>query len=76
MSLWGKPRVEVLTVATTGRFTADAVQWIETHNASGGTPSSALNQTKVTGRRSSLAIMASSDWVQTNGLGLALCSAR
>jgi hypothetical protein len=39
MSLWGKPRVEVLTVATTGRFTTDAVQWIETHNASGGTPS-------------------------------------
>jgi transposase len=36
----------------------------------------APNQTEVTGRRSSLAIMASADWVQTNGLGLALCSAR
>jgi len=39
MTLWGTPRVEVLTVATTGRFTADAVQWVETHNDSGGTPS-------------------------------------
>jgi len=38
MSLWGEPRVQVLTVATTGRFTADAVQWIEIHNASGNTP--------------------------------------
>ena len=37
---------------------------------------SALNQTEVTGRRSSLAIMASADWVQTKGLGLSLCSAR
>jgi len=37
---------------------------------------SALNQTEVTGRRSSLAIMASADWVQTNGFGLSLCSAR
>ena len=38
MSLWGEPRVEVLTIATSGRFTADAVQWIEKHNASGETP--------------------------------------
>ena len=38
MSLWGVPRIEVVTIATTGRFTTDAVQWIETHNASGGSP--------------------------------------
>jgi hypothetical protein len=39
-------------------------------------PLVALNQTKVTGRRSSLARMASADFVQTKGLGLALCTAR
>jgi hypothetical protein len=39
MSLWGVPRIEVVTIATTGRFTTDAVQWIETHNASGASPS-------------------------------------
>ncbi len=38
--------------------------------------SSALSQTDGTGRRSSLARMASADLVQTNGFGLALCSAR
>jgi hypothetical protein len=38
--------------------------------------SSALSQTDGTGRRSSLARMASADFVQTNALGLALCSAR
>jgi hypothetical protein len=37
---------------------------------------SALNQTGDTGHRSSLARIASADLVQTNGLGLALCSAR
>ena len=37
---------------------------------------SALTQRDVTGRRSSLARMASADLVQTKGLGLALCSAR
>jgi hypothetical protein len=37
---------------------------------------SALTQREVTGRRSSLARMASADWVQTKGLGLALYSAR
>jgi hypothetical protein len=36
----------------------------------------ALSQTDSTGQRASLAIMASADWVQTKGLGLALCSAR
>lgn len=33
--LWDKPRVDVLIIATTGRFSADAVEAIETHNASG-----------------------------------------
>ena len=35
------------------------------------TTASALNQTEVTGRRSSLAIMASANLVHTKGLGLA-----
>jgi len=39
-------------------------------------PSSASNQTDGTGQRSSLSKIASADWVQTKGLGLALCSAR
>src|SRR5690242_10046487 len=34
--------------------------------------SNALNQTEVTGSRSSLAMMASADWVQTNGFGAAI----
>jgi len=38
MSLWGSPRVEVVIVVTSGRFTTDAVQWIETHNGSGKGP--------------------------------------
>jgi hypothetical protein len=32
MSLWGEPPVDVLVIATSGRFTADAVQWIEKRN--------------------------------------------
>lgn len=32
MTLWEPPPVDVLVVATTGRFTADAVAWIERHN--------------------------------------------
>ncbi len=32
------PRVDVLIVATSGRFAADAVTWVETHNATGTTP--------------------------------------
>ena len=32
MSLWEPPRVDVLIVATSGRFTQDAVQWAERHN--------------------------------------------
>lgn len=38
MSLWGHPRVDVLIIATSGRFTSDAVDWIERHNASGQSP--------------------------------------
>jgi hypothetical protein len=41
-----------------------------------GHSTSALSQTDGTGQRSSLARIASADWVQTKGLGLALCSAR
>ncbi|HEY0837141.1 MAG TPA: restriction endonuclease [Azospirillum sp.] len=38
MSLWSDPRVDVLVVATSGRFTADAVQWTEKHNAAAQSP--------------------------------------
>lgn len=38
MALWPNPRVDVLILATSGRFTADAVTWIEQHNASGASP--------------------------------------
>jgi hypothetical protein len=38
MALWTNPRVDVLVVATSGRFTADAVTWIEQHNAIGASP--------------------------------------
>jgi hypothetical protein len=34
MELWQPPRVDVLVVATTGRFTADAIALIEQHNQS------------------------------------------
>lgn len=34
MSFWGEPRVDILVVATTGRFTSDAVSWIEKNNIS------------------------------------------
>ena len=37
MALWSNPRVDVLTIATSGRFTADAVTWVEAHNASEAT---------------------------------------
>ncbi len=37
-SLWTDPRVDVLVIATSGRFTADAVQWIERHNGKGDPP--------------------------------------
>lgn len=38
MALWANPRVDVLVIATSSRFTADAVAWIETHNGSGALP--------------------------------------
>jgi hypothetical protein len=38
MDLWGHPPVDVLIVVTSGRFTADAVDWVETHNAGGARP--------------------------------------
>ncbi len=34
MKLWEPPRVDVCVIATTGRFTTDAVELIEKHNAS------------------------------------------
>jgi hypothetical protein len=37
-TLWTDPRVDVLVIATSGRFTADAVQWIERHNNGGALP--------------------------------------
>lgn len=38
MSTWTAPRVDVLVIASSGRFTADAVTWVETHNAAGVAP--------------------------------------
>lgn len=38
MGLWTDRRVDVLVIATSGRFTADAVQWVERHNAKGESP--------------------------------------
>lgn len=38
MKLWDHPLVDVLIIATSGRFTTDAVAWIEKHNGSGETP--------------------------------------
>lgn len=33
MALWEPPTVDVLIVATSGRFTSDAVAWSERHNS-------------------------------------------
>jgi hypothetical protein len=38
MALWTPPAVNGLIIATSGRFTADAVDWIERHNATGNAP--------------------------------------
>lgn len=35
---WSNPPVDVLVIATSGRFTADAVSWVERHNAKGVRP--------------------------------------
>lgn len=32
METWEPPKVDELIIATTGKFTADAVQWVENHN--------------------------------------------
>jgi hypothetical protein len=34
MVLWEPPRIDELIIATSGRFSGDAVQWIENHNQS------------------------------------------
>lgn len=36
IGLWEPPRVHSIIVATTGRFTADAVRWVEQRNDQGG----------------------------------------
>lgn len=38
MNLWTPPVVRGLIIATSGRFTADAVDWIERHNETGNAP--------------------------------------
>lgn len=38
MPLWEPPRVDVLIIATSGRFVADAVAWIERHNYDASRP--------------------------------------
>jgi hypothetical protein len=38
IKLWEPPVVRCLIIATSGRFTADAVAWIERHNATGLAP--------------------------------------
>jgi hypothetical protein len=34
VKLWEPPRIDILVIATTGRFTADAISMIERHNQS------------------------------------------
>lgn len=38
MALWPNPPVDVLIIATSGRFTSDAVSWVEQRNQSGVRP--------------------------------------
>lgn len=38
MALWEPPPVDVLAIAISGRFTSDAVAWIEKHNHAGKMP--------------------------------------
>jgi hypothetical protein len=38
MEFWDSPPVDALIIATSGRFTADAVEWAEKHNANGRRP--------------------------------------
>lgn len=37
-ALWEPPRVDVVVIATSGRFTSDAVAWAEGHNQKGDAP--------------------------------------
>ncbi len=38
VSLWEPPVVNNLIIATSGKFTTDAIEWIERHNAEGARP--------------------------------------
>ncbi|MCJ2059812.1 restriction endonuclease [Methylobacterium sp. J-048] len=38
IALWTNPRADVLIIATTGRFSTDAVQWVEQHNERAAQP--------------------------------------
>lgn len=38
MTLWEPPPVDILVIATSGRFVTDAIQWVEAHNAKGDHP--------------------------------------
>lgn len=38
MKLWEPPVIRILIIATSGHFSADAVQWTEKHNNSGTAP--------------------------------------
>ena len=38
MKLWEPPAVHILVVATSGRFTTDAIGWIDKHNAANERP--------------------------------------
>ncbi len=38
MALWNNPKIDVLVIVTSARFTADAVTWIEKHNDTGAAP--------------------------------------
>lgn len=38
VSLWDDPKADILVIATSGRFTADAVAWVEKHNTSHRSP--------------------------------------
>jgi len=38
VTLWQPPVVRGLIIATSGRFTADAVTWVDQHNGAGAAP--------------------------------------
>jgi hypothetical protein len=45
MALWNAPPVDVLVIATSGRFSTDAVDWIEKHNDAQKQPGSKCGRT-------------------------------